>query len=110
MLDQHFTTEFTVRRSVWTEDEDDNKYSEEQVIGTFLGHIQQAQADLVQNMGLSLTRPYKILASLNTDIVSGDTVESNDGMYSIKAIKKVELGLNPHLVLVVQQDTVEHGS
>jgi len=107
MLTDKFTTEFTVRRSVWTEDEDNNKYSTEQEIGTFFGHIQQTQAELVQNMGLSLTNAYKVLAPVGTDVLSGDTIESNDGMYSVKAVKKVELGLNPHLVLIVQQDEVE---
>lgn len=106
MLEQHQTTEFTVRRSVWTEDEDDNKYSEEQVFGTFFGYIQQTQETLVQNMGLSLTNAFKVLAPIGTDVLSGDTIESNEGLYSVKAIKKVEMGLNPHLVLLVQSDGV----
>lgn len=106
MLSDNFTTEFVVRRAVWAKDGEDNDYSTEQLVGTFLGHIQQTQAELVQDLGLSLTNAYKVLCPVNTNVLAGDTIESNEGMYSVKAIKKVAIGLNPHLVLIAQQDNV----
>ncbi|MFA5050956.1 MAG: hypothetical protein WC499_02475 [Patescibacteria group bacterium] len=108
---QDFMTKlFVIYRSVWATDEDGNSYSEEQEVGSFNGHIQQAQAEDIQNLALTFTKAFSIWCPVDTAVLEGDTLESVDGVYSVKAIQKYDTGGNTHLQLVVQVDEVIRGS
>jgi len=105
-----FTTLFVIKRASWATDEDDNPYSEEVEVGQFMGHIQQASADLVQNLGMTLTSAFSVWCPLDSGIKAGDTLSSVGGVYSVKAIQKYEIGGNKHIEAVVRLDSEVLGS
>lgn len=106
MIQDFYITPFTVKRASWTEDGEGNKQSAEITITTFSGHIQQANAELVQSLGLTLTKSFSVWCPLNTDVLEGDTLEASSGLYSVKAKQRNAVGDNKHLELIVQLDTI----
>lgn len=110
MIGDFFKTLYVVKRASWLTDEENNPYSGLGEVGQFMGHIQQAQAELIQGLGMSLTTAYAIWCPIDTSVLSGDILESVDGQYSVKAIQRYGVGNNQHLQLVVQYDGVVAGS
>ena len=106
MIQDFFTKYFAVTRPSWSTDEEGNSFSTLVETSSFYGHIQQAQAEDTQSLGLTLTKPFVIWCDLDTDILEGDTIQSVDGYYSVKAIKKLLVGANKHLRIVVQEDEI----
>lgn len=106
MIADFFTTTFSVKRSVWTTDVDGNPYSTEAVQGTFDGHIQQARAELIENLGLTFTKAFSVWCALDTDVADGDTLVTDTATYSVRAIQRNAIGGNAHLELIVEQDDV----
>ncbi|MEQ9135756.1 MAG: hypothetical protein RLO51_11145 [Thalassobaculum sp.] len=107
MISRHFTTTYSVTRSEWTTDGEGNPYSTEESVGTFPGHIQQARAELVQNLGLTLTKSFTVWCPVDADVKAGDTITDGTTTYSVRAAQLWSLGTNPHLKLIVEQDDVE---
>ncbi|MFA6158894.1 MAG: hypothetical protein WC763_04730 [Candidatus Paceibacterota bacterium] len=106
MISDFYKTLFVVKRSVWTTDGSDNPYSEEQEVGQFMGHIQQAAPELVQSLGLSLTKSFSIWCPVDTDVREGDSLTSVQGVYSVRAVQQNAVGSNKHLQLVVMLDQI----
>lgn len=106
MIQDLFTTYFTINRATWTADEEGNAYSAESEVGTFYGHIQQVSPNKVASLGLTLTDPYSIWCPIDTQVKAGDTVVSVNGQFSVKAIQINNVGDNKHLQLVAQLDEV----
>jgi hypothetical protein len=104
MITDWFKESFTIERSEWTTDDQNRSYSREIEVGTFLGYIQQSQPELVQTLGMTLTKPYTLRCPLTTDIKAGDTLRSSDAVYSVKAIQKNTIGDNKHIRAVVNLD------
>ena len=75
MIEKFFTTSFTVKRASWKTDGESNQYSELEAVSSFVGHLQQASAELVQSLGLNLTKTFTIWAGLATDVIEGDSIE-----------------------------------
>lgn len=67
-----FNRTFAVRRSVWGVDGDLNPNSEEQEVSTLQGHLQQAQAELVQDLNLSMTKAFTIWCPPDSNVILGD--------------------------------------
>jgi hypothetical protein len=105
MIDDFFTTLFTVSRLVWKTDTFNNRYSEQGIVTTFYGQIQQASAELVQSLALSLTKSYLIWCPLNTNAIEGDTLMTTTQVFSVKAVMDYAIGDNKHKQLVVQLTT-----
>ncbi len=110
MISDFFTKTFTVKRASWLTDEYDNQYSEEVEVGSFLGHLQQANAQLAQTLGLNFTKTFTIWCPSDTDIREGDTVTSELISYSVRAIQVNNIGDNKHIELTVELDDVTEGS
>jgi len=106
MISDFFTTLYVVKRSAWSTDEEGNPYSGEVEVGSFMGHIQDAQAELVASLGLTLTKMFTIWCPVSSSVLAGDTLESIQGIYSVKAIRTFNIGDNKHLEIVVQLDEV----
>jgi len=106
MISDFFTTSFTVKRPTWKTDGQDNEYTEKEEAGAFLGHLQQAQAELVQNLGLSFTKAYSVWCAFGTDVKEGDTIVAGDVSYSVRAKRDHMVGSNEHVELVVELDEV----
>lgn len=102
MINDYYTTSFSTFRPVWTTDDDDNSFSEEQSVGTFNGQLQQANAELVASLGLSFTKAFTIWCDVATDVKEGDTLYSPTDKYSVRAVMKNNIGQNRHLEIVVQ--------
>lgn len=105
-----FTTEFTIFRSQWSKDNNGNSFSEESEIETFNGHLQQADINLIKNLGLSFTKSFSIWCPINTDVKEGDTIYSSDTTYSVKAIQTNNIGMNRYLELIVEKEEEIIGS
>lgn len=101
MIENNYTTLFVTYRAVWTQ-----LTSEEAEVGQFFGHIQEASTDLVVSLGLTLTKPYMIWCAVSEDVKAGDTLNSTYGKFSVKGVRKFELGTNRHLELVANLDEV----
>lgn len=115
MIEDFFTTTFTVMRPEWDEDEDGNRYSELLPSASFDAHIQQASLELVQHFALSLAKAYAIWAPADADVRQGDQLTDEDGnLYVVRAVMQNNLvagAANPHLELAVElQEPSDYGS
>lgn len=106
MINDFYQTLFVIKRNAWTEDEDGNAFSGLAEVAQFMGHIQQASADLVESLGLTFTKSFSIWCPVDTNLEEGDILETVQGNYSVKAIKKFDIGSNKHIQAVVQLDEV----
>jgi hypothetical protein len=106
MIENFYTTYFTINRATWDIDTDNNPFSTETEVGTMYGHIQQAEAGLVQSLGLNFSNAYSIWCPVDTQVRAGDTLNSVAGLFSVKAVQKYNVGGNKHLQLVAQLDEV----
>jgi hypothetical protein len=109
MISDFYTTEFSIKRAAWTEDGEGNPYSEEQVVVSFNGHIQQAQAELATNLGLSLTKAFMVWCPIGTNVKEGDILDTTEASYSVRAVQDFNNGDNKHMELIVELDEI-HGS
>lgn len=107
MIEEFFTTLFTITRPIWKIDNLNNSYSEEEVITTFSGHIQQASAELAQNLALSFSKTYSVWCPVSTNILEGDTITTTTQIFSVRAIIDNAIGDNKHKQLVVQLESYQ---
>jgi hypothetical protein len=110
MIADFFTTSFSIKRAVWLTDGDGNKYSEEQIVETFSGHIQQATIELAQGLGISFTKAFTIWCPINTDVKEGDVLYTSAAAYSVRAKRENNIGDNRHIELTVELDETPVGS
>jgi hypothetical protein len=103
MISDFFTENFTVRRAVWLEDFG-GQYSEETIVGSFKGHKQQASPELIQNLGLSLTKSFSVWCPVDSDVLAGDTLLSGQEQFSVSAVQLNNIGSNRHKELIIELD------
>lgn len=104
-IEKHFTILFTVKRQTWTietEGDVDIDKSEETIIGTFKGFVQQASAQYVQSLGLTFTKAYVIWCALGTNVNDGDVLESDTQTFTVRGKQENKDGRNPHIELIVE--------
>lgn len=103
MIEDFYTTPFTVLRPTWSTDIEGGFSYSELVAGTsFSGHLQQASAALVQSLGMSLTKTFTVWCPISTNVVEGDVIEADSIRYTVRAIMRNAIGDNAHLELVVE--------
>lgn len=104
MIEKFFTKTFTVQRNEYVEL--DGVYaSTEDEIGTFKGHLQQANPQIVQNLALNLSTTFTIWCPVGTDVKTGDRLESGGNSYAVRLIQDNSfVGSNTHLELVVEKE------
>jgi hypothetical protein len=107
VITDYFTTTFTVSRSEWTQDGEGNLQSTEAAVTTFKGHIQQASAELVENLGLSLTKSFTVWCLPSVNVKAGDTITDGSRSFSVRAVMANVIGAHAHFELVVELDEVE---
>ena len=98
MIEKRFTTQFTMKRMVWTGDSSSLVDS-----ASFKGHLQQTSVELAQNLGLSFTKSFSIWCSLNTDVKAGDELYNDEVQYTVKEIQELLIGGNKHKQLIVER-------
>lgn len=101
-IDQYFTSEFTVKRMVWSGDS-----SAETEQGTFKGHLQQARAEDAENLKLVFTKTFAVWCPVDTDVEEGDTLVLGSNTYNVRAISTKNYGNNQHLELIVEKDVTD---
>lgn len=106
MISDFFTTAYTITRPQWLTDEAGNPYSAAVEVETFSGHLQQARAELVANLGLSFTKTFLLWCPVTTDVKAGDSVTDGTNAYSVRAVQRNDIGENRHLELIVELDEV----
>jgi hypothetical protein len=97
-----FETTFNIYRHTWKIDESDNRYSEEESAGSFLGHKQQATQEKVAEYGLSFQTAFTIWCAVGEDVQLGDVLRSGGDVYTVKAIQTNDIGSNSHLEILVE--------
>lgn len=106
MISDFFTTAFSIKRPTWKTDDDGNEYLEKDAAVSFSGHLQQAQAELAQNLGMSLTKTYSVWCAIDTDVKEGDLIETEDQAFTVRAKRDNLVGDNKHVELVVELNEV----
>lgn len=101
MIEKFYTTTFKVYRDEWKEDEN-GKYTERSLIGTYNGHLQQATPELAQQLGLKFTNTFTLWCGVLTDIQESDEVWVGSTKYAVSAIQKNLVGINQHLEVILQ--------
>ena len=102
MIDRFFNTTFTVLRMSWS-----GESSAEISKNSFTGHIQQARAELAEQLGLTFSKAFTIWCDNNADVEEGDTLNDGNYSYSVKAINKRDYNIgsgNEHLQLIIERD------
>ena len=98
-IERFLTQSFTQYRQVYTA----NK-SVDTLVGTLLGHIQQTQPELVQELGITFTKAYSIWFASDVDVRVGDTLVIGSDKYSVKAIQdNTFVSSNKHFECVAER-------
>jgi hypothetical protein len=99
MIEKFYTTAFTVKRmtayvsgksSLWT-------------VGTFNGHLQQANAELIADLANAYSVSHTIWCDIATNVQAGDTLEVGSDKYSVRAVQFNEVGQNKHLEIMADK-------
>jgi 2-phospho-L-lactate guanylyltransferase (CobY/MobA/RfbA family) len=98
MIDTYYTTEFTNTRLEWYEEE--AEYTEQV---SFNGHIQQLNAEDAESLGMNWTISYRIWCDIDTDVIVGDVLDDGSNKYTVRSIKNLNLGRQPHLEVYVEK-------
>ena len=97
-IERFYTTTFT--RTVLSYTTNKGTY----VAGTgFIGHIQQAQPDVIQFYEGKFALTHIIWCAVDTVIVEGDVVTTDGVDYTVKSIQKNSVGFNQHLEVYVEE-------
>lgn len=98
MINDFYTTQFTVSSMIWYEDS-----SELETSLTFMGHIQRMSPELSENLGLTFTKACVIWCPLSTQVQAGDVLTAGLYQYNVRATKEFAMGGNSHLELFVER-------
>jgi len=99
MINRFFTTQFTVKRQIWSGDS-----SASVTQGTFYGNIQQStDENLQQSLGLRFTKMFTIWCDIDTDIKEGDRLENGTDYYDVQFATRRNMGANKHLKVTVEK-------
>lgn len=99
MIQKWYTTTFTVKRQVWS-----NESSSNTTQGTFLGHIQQmSDENLQQYLGLRFAKAHKIYCAPTTNIQEGDRIENGAIKYDVRFVIDRNIGSEGHLEVIVEK-------
>lgn len=98
-IQRFFQTLFTIKRMVWTDES-----SELSTVGSFYGHIQQTPADELPTLDSAYGKSHQVWCPVDTDVKTGDVIETGGISYSIRAINTRNYGTNQHLQLTIQED------
>ena len=93
-----YTTTFTREEFEYT----DNKSVLVEATG-FIGHIQQAQPDVIQFFEGKFALTHIIWCDIDTVINEGDVVTAGGVDYTVKSIQKNNIGSNKHLEVYVEE-------
>lgn len=98
-INRFFATTFTVLRQTWSGDSS-SLVSQ----GTFLGYIQQATSDNLQEFqGLRFGKTFKIWCLPDTDVEEGDRITQGNNTYDVRFVIDRNFGGNPHLEIFVEK-------
>ena len=98
-INRFYTTSFSNKRMVYAS----NK-SSLVLVGIFSGHIQQASAELAEQMNMVFTKTFSIWCDETTDIQEGDDVLEGSNTYSVKAVQLNNIGDNAHLEIIAEKN------
>lgn len=100
MISRFFITTFTVKRM--------NAYASnkttEASVGTISGHLQQLTAELTQQLGMTMTKSFRVWCAVGSNVQEGDSLEEGGNTYSVKAVQTNNYGANQHLELLVEKN------
>ncbi len=96
-----YTTTFTVKRMVYGGSDvgGDNNKSSLETQGTFNGHLQQADPNLVASLAQTYKLDFLIWCSRSEDVQVGDQLEEGSNKYTVMALQDNSTGSNDHYEL-----------
>ena len=100
-----FTNTITVKRMVYGGSDvgGDNNKSTLETQGTFKGHIQQADPELIASLAQTYKLDYLIWCSRDADVQVGDQLEEGSNVYTVMNIQDNTTGENTHYELHVRK-------
>jgi len=102
-IERFCNTTIAVTRMSWS-----GESSAEVSVGSFSGHIQQANAELAQQISEAWGKTFLVWCDKGTDVEAGDTLTittgDHAGTYSVKNVLQNVVGVNQHLELTVIKD------
>ena len=90
---------FTVYRMTWSADS-----SSQVLTSTFLGHLQQANANVTIGLADSITVSHTIWCGTSSNVEKGDRITDGNYYYSVRAIIEYNTGDNSHLELFIERE------
>ena len=93
-----FTTNFTVKRKKWVDD----KTTVVQV-DTFDGQIQKTDIGLAEQFDTALMKTFTIWANIDINVAEGDTLYDDYYTYSVRAVRRYNIGNNQHTRIIVER-------
>ena len=99
MISRFYTDTFTNTRMSFV-----NNRSTLVSVGSFKGHIQQARAELAEQLNSVWTRTFSLWCETDTDVQDGDVITYNGDTYNVKAIQLNNIGDNSHLEIIIEKD------
>jgi hypothetical protein len=82
-------------------DYNENNITERTEVDTFSCHLQHANPEETEKLGMRFTEAYEIWCDKDTDIEKGDEVVIDDWKYKVGGILKHEYGYNQHLKVFI---------
>lgn len=98
MINSYYTTQFTIMKLTYT----GNKGTKGNG-GTFMGHIQQADMQMAQDLKNLFTITHTVWCGLNEAVKVSDEINDGTSYYEVKAIQEFKIGGNQHKELLVQK-------
>jgi len=102
MLSNLNNFEYSLLRMEWLTDASGNRFSQNQIITTGAGHIQQASKELTERYAMSFQNSFAVWLDIDTDIQIGDTLTSSGKTYTVRGINKLDYGANKHIEAVIE--------
>lgn len=99
MIERLMNTSFTVSRTEWTGDSGAMVEA-----ATFKGHVQQARAELAQQLGYAMTKTFIIWAPITADVQEGDSITDGTDTFSVRGVQVNNNGSSPHKELTVEKN------
>lgn len=99
MIARFFTTSVSVSRLSWVDDS-----GTESVASTITAHVQQASAEVAQQLGNAFGEVFTLWTSTASDVIPGDTLTvatgAHSGTYTVKAVMDNLNGTDSHKEVV----------
>lgn len=99
-IERFYTTTLTVTRKTWV----DSDFTEDAVVGSFVGHVQQIGLEEQVGLKQAVTVSHRIWCAIGADVQVDDSVFDGTWSYNVRGIQTCNVGGNAHLEILAERD------